>query len=140
MPFTAFFPAGVADPTLIDRLTRPEALQGLLRTAVGGLQSVMRRGAFITPASVEKATRRFREEADPVRGFIRERIRQADGYALTDRTHIYNSYVAWSTVNGFHQMSAARFYESFNSAVLETHSVKVTINRGIRGYRGITLS
>jgi phage/plasmid-associated DNA primase len=104
--------------------------------AVGGLQSVMRRGAFSSPASVTRATQRFREEADPVRGFIRERITQRAN-AFTARTDVYNAYVAWGAVNGFAQLSAARFYESFN-AVLAGKARPYTKD-GTRGYKGIVI-
>lgn len=133
MPFTAFFPAGVADPTLIGRLTSQRELQGLLRMAVGGLQQVMRRGAFTLPASVSAATQRFRREADPIRGFIDERIR-GEREAFTPRTDIYGEYAAWASMNGFMQMSAARFYESFTAACAETHPTRTVMRNGVRGF------
>jgi len=133
VPFTAFFPAGVADPTLIHRLTAQAQLQGLLRQAVVALQAVMRRGAFYIPPSVEGATQRFREEADPVRAFIDECIRE-ERDVFTARSDVYTRYVSWTALNGFHQMSAARFYESFVAALVNVISVKIVLRRGVRGY------
>jgi putative DNA primase/helicase len=140
VPFTAFFPAGVADPTLIGRLTAQSELQGLLRYALGGLQHVMRRGRFTLPASVEQATERFKREADPVRGFIDEMI-TFDTDLFSARSEIYSAYVAWSATNGFHAMSAQRFYESFTTAAPSVSNVPVSSvqNKGIRGYRGIAI-
>lgn len=140
MPFSAFFPAGKADPTLIGRLTRQSELQGLLRAAVGGLQSVLRRGSFALPPSVTIATERFKTEADPLRGFIEERI-HADTSMFAPRTEVYMAYTTWATVNGFHQMSASRFYESFTTAVVDTiqSSVAVVTRMGVRGFKGIEL-
>ena len=138
VPFTAFFPAGVADTTLIDRLTRQESLQGLLRMAVGGLQSVMRRGSFINPPSVRRATQRFREEADPIRGFIRERLRGGNGFVA--RTELYVAYTSWATINGYAQMSNSRFYEQLMAAILESIPVRNVIREGIRGYAGIEIA
>lgn len=144
IPFTAFFPAGVADPTLIDRLTRPRVLQGLLRTAVGGLQQVMRRGTFTIPASVQEATDKFKMEADPLRGFISERIvsRPPTNAPFTPRTDIYTAYTTWAAINGFHTMSASRFYESFVAAVVDTceYPVRVTTHDGYPGFIGISLN
>lgn len=142
VPFTAFFPAGKADPTLIDRLTRTEELQGLLRYAVGGLQNVMRKGGFTIPASVEKATARFRDEADPMRSFITDCVRFTHE-AFMPRTDLYQRYASWSVVNGFHAMSAQRFYEGFTTAAIDMASnvaIRSTTNaNGVRGYRGIEL-
>lgn len=143
VPFTAFFPAGVADPTLIGRLTSQRELQGLLRYAVGGLQTVMRRGKFTIPASVDKATEKFRMEADPLRAFVSERVRfhHANDPAFTPRTDVYSAYTAYGVMNGLHQMSAQRFYEQFIMAATEIGNNPVTevIRQGTRGYKGVTV-
>lgn len=140
VPFTAFFPAGVADPTLITRLTAPGELQGLLRYAVGGLQTVMRRGKFTTPRSVEEATQRFRNEADPMRAFIEECIK-FDTHAFTVRAEIYARYASWSVTNGFHAMSASRFYEGFTMSAVDMSEtmIRAAKRRGEHGYVGVTI-
>lgn len=143
IPFTGFFPAGKADPTLIYRLTTPEAMRGLLRGAVGGLQQVMRRGTFTIPESVRKATQRFRDEADPMRGFIEERVEvtHSNDPHFTPRTDIYTAYTAWAGVNGFSAMNAQNFYEKFTTAVAdisEGKAIPATI-RGVRGYKSVTM-
>lgn len=140
VPFTAFFPAGVADPDLIHRLTAESELQGLLRYAVGGLQTVMRRGKFTVPKSVAEATQRFRNEADPLRAFTEDCVRFVQ-HGFTARTDVYARYASWAVTNGFHAMSAQRFYEGFNSAGTEmspTEFRPVTV-KGTRGYSGVQL-
>lgn len=137
VPFTAFFPAGVADPTLIDSLTSQRVLQGLLRGAVGGLQSVMRRGQFSIPESVKRATQRFREEADPVRGFIKERL-TIGGRHFMNRVDVYNAYVVWATVSGYSPMGAGRFYESFNSCIVGK-PISPRKSDGVNGYWGVQI-
>lgn len=141
MPFSAFFPAGRADVRLIDRLTSQANLQGLLRMAVGGLQQVMRRGAFSMSATVTDATQRFKMEADPMRGFIEERIKLTNRQTFSARTDIYTAYSTWAAMNGFHQMSAQRFYESFLAAASDgaDFPVKSITLHGTRGFRGIEL-
>lgn len=143
VPFTAFFPAGKADPTLIDALTSPANLQGLLRGAVGGLQQVMRRGSFALPPSVINATQRFKTEADPMRGFIEERVKfhHPNDPSFTPRTEIYMAYATWSAMNGFHQMSAQRFYESFVAAAVDVSQfpVQLITRQGTQGFKGITI-
>jgi phage/plasmid-associated DNA primase len=143
VPFTAFFPAGVADPTLIARLTGRGELRGLLRAAVGGLQQVMRRGRFDLPASVVEATERFKQEADPMRAFIEERVsfHHAHDPRFTERAELYLAYSAWSAVNGFQAMSASRFYESFIAAAVDSsqHPVSSVFRQGVRGYKGISV-
>lgn len=140
MPFTAFFPAGRAQTNLIDRLTSQANLQGVLRSAVAGLQAVIRRGAFDIPPSVQRATERFKMEADPMRGFIEERVKARDGFV--SRMEFYNAYTAWAGINGFHTMSAQRFYESFMAAVVDVIESPITMvsRNGTRGYRGLALN
>ena len=143
VPFSAFFPAGRADPTLIDRLTSPEQLQGLLRSAVGGLQAVMRRGAFALPPSVINATAKFKREADPLRGFLEERIKShhSSDPTFTPRTELYLAYTTWAAVGGYHQMSSQLFYEKFAAAAVDSlpHPMVVVVRQGVRGYKGVSI-
>lgn len=140
MPFSAFFPAGKADVSLVHRLTSQANLQGLLRGAVGGLQQVMRRGSFVNPASVSNATRHFRMEADPMRGFIEDRV-VGDEWNFVPRTDVYNAYTVWAGLNGFQPMSAQRFYEAFVATCVEgiNNVVNSRTRNGVRGILGIRL-
>lgn len=144
VPFSAFFPATRADPMLIDVLVAQRSLQGLLRMAVGGLQNVMRRGAFTLPPSVLHATERFKQEADPVRAFIEEacRAQHPNSASFTARMEFYVAYTAWAGMNGFHQMAAARFYESFLAAAIDQSDapIRAVTVAGNRGFKGIELT
>lgn len=142
VPFTAFFPAGKADTTLIARLTHPKELQGLLRGAVSGLQQVMRRGQFSIPPSVAAATARFKTEADPIRGFIAERLEftRADK-VFVPRSDVYVNYGMWASSNGYHEMGASRFYAELQAAVIDTtpYRFRAVTLHGTAGYKGIAL-
>lgn len=141
VPFSRFFPAGVADPSLVHALTSQRELQGLLRQAVVGLQAVMRRGAFTMPPSVVKATNKFKREADPMRGFIDERIEFTHEH-FVPRTDVYMAYTAWASMSGFSPMSNQRFYESFLAAAVDvsrSYPVKSTARNGVRGFLGVTV-
>lgn len=103
----------------------------------------MRRGSFAIPASVASATDRFKREADPMRGFIDERIEAVhpNSAPFVPRTDVYNGYTTWAAVNGFHQMSASRFYESFVAAATDSGiNVRSLTVRGVNGYRGFVIS
>lgn len=82
-------------------------------------------------------------EADPMRGFIEERtaFHHANDPVFTGRTEIYNAYVGWAAMNGFHQMSAQRFYESFLTAAVDSsgYPVMAKMREGVRGYSGVAL-
>jgi phage/plasmid-associated DNA primase len=103
----------------------------------------MRRGRFAIPPSVANATERFKMEADPMRGFIEERIEfhSEHAHVFAPRTELYVAYSSWAGLNGFHQMSAQRFYEGFTSAAVDVsqYPVIAVTRNGVRGYRGISI-
>lgn len=101
----------------------------------------MRAGRFHLPPSVVNATERFKHEADPLRAFIEERVRLAPN-TFTPRTELYTAYSTWATVNGYHSMSTARFYESVLAAAVdmtERAPVLTVTRQGVRGFKGIEL-
>jgi phage/plasmid-associated DNA primase len=104
----------------------------------------MRRGRFSSPPSVASATERFKQEADPMRGFIDERTEfvHKNNAPFCPRTDVYMAYTTWAAVNGFHQMSAARFYESFAAACVgvSEHPFRVAVRDGVRGYYGVVIT
>ena len=111
--------------------------------AVGGLQQVMRRGAFALPPTVANATADFKKAADPMRGFIEDRIESKHPHDsnFISRTDVYNNYITWAAQNGFQQMSAQRFYEAFSMAAVEGLEYPVRIVRvdGVNGFKGVEL-
>lgn len=138
MPFSAFFPAGVADPALIGRLSTQGNLQGLLRYSVAGLCQVLRRGRFTLPESVVRATSKFREEADPLRSFVHDRL--SAGVGFTPRTDVYASYAMWAASNGYSQLNAHRFYEQLLSAMDQARlNVQPAVRDGKRGFKNIVV-
>ena len=94
----------------------------------------MRRGGFSLPRSVADATRRFRLEADPMRGFMEERVEShhPNDPHKVPRTEVYMAYTTWAGLNGFQPMSAHRFYESFVAASVDAFDYPV-MERTVRG-------
>jgi len=78
-----------------------------------------------------------------MRGFIGERIEPVhpNNSPFVPRTDVYNGYTSWAAVNGFHQMSASRFYESFIAAATDSGIVvRQARNQGVNGYRGFAIN
>jgi P4 family phage/plasmid primase-like protien len=113
VPFNAHFPEGTADPTLIERLTRHEELQGLLVRAIEGLNQVMEQAALDVPESVRAAQENFRREADPIQNFVTECVETStDRKAHVRKLDIYARYTEWCIANGYRPMASTRFIES----------------------------
>lgn len=136
VPMMAYFPAGVADPSVEAKMHTPEELEGLLVLAVRGLNRVMARGRFEIPESVQAEMAEFRRVADPVRAWLEDLAdRRAAGDWLT-RTELYGDYTRWSSSNGYQPVGAARLYERVESASSGTGAIALTPRKrqGTRGY------
>lgn len=135
VPFTGYFPAGVADPSREDKLHSDTELQGLLVRAVAGLARLMGRGRFELPPSVTAESEHFRRVADPVRAFLDDYLPELD----TDwkpRSLVYAAYVRWCDENGYQAMAAAGFYERIEAAGTDddtSHGVHARTRNGTRG-------
>lgn len=138
LPFTGYFPADKADPSIEDKLRDDNELRGLLVAAVDGLRRLMDRGHFSTPLTVKGATREFREAADPVRAFATERLTAGGTVA---KTTVYNAWAQWCEDNGHERGSARRLYERLPGAALDVLDAHLTETKshGERLFRGVSL-
>jgi putative DNA primase/helicase len=84
-------------------------LDGVLVKAVAGLNRVMKNSAFTISRSVRTATDDYRQQADPVRAFVDDRLDVVAG-SREKRSLIYHEYKAWCEDNGRHAFSSHRFY------------------------------
>lgn len=138
VPFTGYFPAGVADPKLMEKLTAPGELQGLLVLAVAGLRRLMARGKFELPEAVEQATGAFRRDADPIRAFLHEKT-EGDYDGWMPRGDLLAGYQRWAETNGYKPMGAATFYERVAESGEDVYGYPLTAKgrKGVRGFGGL---
>ncbi len=85
------------DPTLKDRL-RTEA-PGILRWIVNGSVAYLRDG-LTTPPAVQEATDRYRQESDPLAGFLVECTELGTSEDTVRAKDLYQRYKTWATENG----------------------------------------
>ena len=135
IPFTGYFPPGIADPGREEKLHEPAELRGLLVLAVRGLQRLMARRSFYPPPSVRAETAAFRRVADPVRAFLDEYVPELTAEWMP-RTQVYRAYDTWSVEGGYKSMGAAGFYERLEAAGNDTttHRIRASKRMGTRGY------
>ena len=110
LPMARRVPKERQDPDLLDKLTTPEELSGLLLHAVNGLKLLMRRRRFLVPVAMEEALAEYRLRADPVIGYVAERI-MFDPDARTHTSTVYADFEEWCKRNGRHALGAGRFKE-----------------------------
>jgi P4 family phage/plasmid primase-like protien len=132
VPFERRFTEEEADPHLLDKLTTPSELEGLLVQAVHALRRLMTRGHFAIPDSVQQAGHRYRDRLDTVRAFVAEEC-TLDPDAWTPRSQLYGTYRNWAQEGGRLPVSAA----TFNDHLRRLDGIEEAGRKGIRGWSGI---
>ena len=135
-------PAGCLrkDPYLAGKVTSTDELEGFLVRAVEGLRRVMDRGRFSRAEAADRAETEFRRHADPVRGFLDERV-VADSYGWISRAHLHANFRYWATDSGIGVLSAKRFAEKVREVHMEIlgQACLESKRQGNRGWSGIRL-
>lgn len=132
IPFERRFQVGKADRRLIDRLTTPAELSGLLNHGLARLEDLQQRGAFRSSDSGEAAKERFRTDSDSVAGFIDDACR-VDGDARAPKPRFYAAYKEWCVDSN----RRPKGKQKFNRQIAQKFN-EVTI-QGVRFWDGIAL-
>jgi putative DNA primase/helicase len=138
LPFQGYFPEGVADPSVEDKLHAPEELRGLLVKSVEGLQRVIGRNAFSKPRSVIDATKKFRMAADPYRQFFAEKL-AARPKGFVFRSDLRAEWEVWSEENGHRTGRPGDLYSALRAGVRDVLGTEIEEGRrgGYDGFKGI---
>lgn len=135
IPFDRRFGPGEADRRLLDKLTTPSELSGLLRHGLRALPALRERGAFATTDATDEAAQRFRIDSDSVAGFLGESC-ELDVDAREPRTSLFNAYREWCVENNRRALGKQRF----NRRVEALHpTLTVGPIQGIHYWHGIAL-
>lgn len=110
VPFERRFSEDEADPKLIDKITIPKELSGLLVRSVAALHRLMERGRFEIPESVRAAGDVYRSKLDTVRAFIEDEC-VFDMNASSNRTILYKDYSEWCKDGGRWPVSDSNFFD-----------------------------
>jgi len=86
------FMGAKADSNLIDKLTTPEELSGLLNAALGALQRLRQQKAFTVGASMESVRRKYLLNSNPVPVFVEERC-ERDIKASVSKDDLYEAFL-----------------------------------------------
>lgn len=128
IPFPNSF-LGREDRTLDTRLQTPDEIAGMFTKAIAGLRAVMARNNFTNPASTAEAYQRFADESDPIRGFLAETTRKAEGeFVIRDK--VWEIYKLWTEESGIRKaLSRTKLY-----AGLENAGWRAIKRKGARGF------
>ena len=112
VPFDTTLNDSQIDRTLLDKLTTPEEMSGLLNRAVAGYRQLLESGRLTESEKMVRAKDGFDQESDSTRLFLKECVEESSPYEEIDRTVLYAAYKDWCVFNRVSPVSARRLYKS----------------------------
>ena len=135
VPFDTSLNESNLDRALLDQLTTPEELSGLLNRAVAEYRQLLESGRLTESEKMVRAKEEFDQASDSTRLFLKERVEECSPYDEIDRTEVYAAYKDWCVFNRFSPESARRFYGS----IWDIFRIKMEKSNGRRLFKGIRL-
>ena len=123
------------DPAILDKLTTPDELSGLLNRAVSEYRQLLQKGTLTESDKMARAKEEFDQASDSTRLFLKERVEECSPYKEMNRTELYNAYKDWCALNRLNPVSAHRLY----SSVWEIFRVETHKRHGRRVLCGLQL-
>ena len=126
---------------LIDEVSQPESLSGILLTALVVYKNVLETGQFTIPEISKETLDTMRLDANPVRLFVEEST-EFDPDEQTTRKDLYAAYAEWCSINDHNKYGERRFFASireYASQGVEEYRTTDKDRKTVRGFRGIKL-
>jgi len=134
--FPNTFPPGKADPNILQKLTTPEELSGLLNLALKGLKRLLERGQFSYSKSTEETREQWIRMADPVRAFVMDRLEVAPEEWI-GKKELYSAFCAYCREKKYPTVSERTFHERIVRVVKVTDYRPLVEGKRVRAWRGI---
>lgn len=96
LPFPNTFEGANANPKMIDTITTPGELSGLLNRAVEGLRALTARGGFPTPDTIVEEMKRYKATSDGMAAFLSNQCRDARPGEWVGKQALYDAYGYWT--------------------------------------------
>lgn len=137
--FDKTIPKEEQDPQLLDSLTTPEELSGLLNWAIEGLTRLLEQGTFTEPGTAVERKELYLAMSDPVTGFIKECIlEEPDEHE--EKEDVLRAFEVYCKKKGFISPSDTKFYKEFKKKVFCRETQIRIGKRRPRVFKGIKLS
>ena len=135
VPFDTTLNESNLDPALLDKLTTPEEMSGLLNRAVAEHRQLLEGGRLTESEKMASAKNEFDQASDSTRLFLEECVEESSPYDEVNRTDLYNSYKDWCEINRFRPVRPHQLYKSvWDIFRIETHKTN-----GLRVLQGLRL-
>jgi len=128
-----------ADPHILERLTRPEVLNGLLNLALKYLHKVLEQGGITRNQTLDDLRARWEREADPVAAFVEECV-EFDAEATATREEVYRAYCAYCGRIKRPALGKQTFDQQFQKrALVESTRLTDQSGRRVQAWRGVRI-
>ena len=108
------------DERLLERLTSPDELCGLLNRTLAAYLKLLERGAFTETASTQAGAAELDEAIDDTHSFIEECCVQGEGIRAY-RTTLFRAYKQWCLASGHRPIRDRLFYQRIRARGFEGH-------------------
>jgi len=106
------FEGEAADPRIIEKLTTPGELSGLLNLALKALKELLARGQFANDKQTEIKREQYVRLSDPVKSFIMDRIDAAPEDFVT-KEELYQIFSEYCRANNYPTIAKETFHKHF---------------------------
>lgn len=96
IPFPNTFEGSAADPDMLEKITTPAELSGLLNKAIARLRTLEGRRGFAEPETVAEAMKAYKLTSDGMVAFLSECCRDAERGEWVGANALYNAYTSWT--------------------------------------------
>jgi putative DNA primase/helicase len=137
--FPRTFTTKDADPGLIEKLTTPGELSGLLNRALEALRVLLELKKFSIPESSESELKKYKGDNEHVRRFIESECSINPDFEI-NKNSLYTAYIHWAaanTIRPFPKITFGRQLREFNSSIVDDRAGSMD---RVRVWRGINLT
>ena len=114
LPFDQQHKGNAADRKVLDRMTEPSELSGILNRAIDALKQLIADNTFIETESTETLLAEYRLENDHVDRFLSETYTRVDGAECLEQD-VYDVYGEWCDAEGIQALSKTKFRTGITS-------------------------
>ena len=136
--FNRVFKEDEADPNIIEKLTTPDELSGLLNWALEGLNRLLERGHFLQTKTTEEMRQFYQELANPELAF-RNNCLTENSEAMLSKDQVYNAYSNFCKMKGLVSVSKQNFTTELTKHIYLEQSQKTIDGSRVRVWLGCDL-
>ena len=133
------FTGDKADPNLLDKLTTPEELSGLLNLALKALKRILEKGRFSYDQTIDEIREDYIRKSDPIAAFVMDCL-EIDPESWIIKQELYNAFATYCREQNLPTVSRDTFYKNLPQHIT-VYDYRPKINgKRATAFRGVKLA